>query len=60
MMKDRRWLEPSGASSSVVNMTSFISGKEIQRLLKYTRASYPAGPDDTGPDKSGPEHVGPE
>ena len=39
MMKDIRWLEPSGASSSVVTMRSVISGTKIQRKLTDTRAS---------------------
>ena len=37
MMKEMRWLDPSGTSISVVNMTSFISGKKVQRLFPDTR-----------------------
>ena len=36
-MKDVRWVEPSGASISVVTLTSFIIGKKIQTLFPYTR-----------------------
>ena len=38
MMKEMRWLEPSGASISVVTMKNFISGNKIQRLFSDTRS----------------------
>ena len=41
-MKEMRWLDPSGTSSSVVNMKHFISGIKIKKandrhkgILKY-------------------------
>ena len=39
-MKYMRWMEPSGTSSSVVTMKSFISGNKTQRILPDTRVSY--------------------